>query len=795
MFDRVIEHSVDMSGAKSAPTPLLHKLLTVSIHVAFVAVYLIGLHEAPLGVGIIAVNVSVAHYALLLGLWGPKPGDGGFWWTPSPVHEPFAVMSMLTLGLGEFVALAVISYGQTDASGCSGDVTTLYHYTRNSTRTPPDMPVAEAASQMLAAFGCSVGADGGAVGPCEACGCAAGFLHNWVATLANPDEWTVERGVAHLMGAEGCRDDCLGAEWYMGPVALCVRWTIIDRLWFCFVLLTTVGYGNSFVPSSPLSRQFTLLWALYGLFVFGATSSAWLNALRTAARLLREELARKRDKLHDAVDHLESTLDERSSSQAESARSRRGGSKPVSTKGAAATSSTKEGAAARAPSPVPAPARHHPAPFPPRHHEPPEIYFVARDFFFNFLYFVLLSFVGAAIFSATETDWMFVDAYYHSMMTATTIGLGDLAPQSQAGRLFGIVHMLASVLLFRSVLQTILDGYERRRKSIRKREMLRKQLDEELILSLDKDGDGVGKAEFVLGMLQILGVLQQGDSLPFLEQFARLDADGDGRLTRADLKALTRENQKRESERISAQEAAAKPPGGEDAATDASRIELQVHENALVLMVPALLASFGFLWYSALGHCLLGGGICHALAVGNMIGCAPGRATHRRSIVLLAIGASCFCAVIFLLTSYIVEPDFVFSFDILVETTLLGTLDRSTGTTRRIERGPMRDLAIAITKDLVQDWRTISMILPYLLTFAYSVFLDFQTIYRCYEAFKASEAEGVTIANLVGWDDFEEPAEEDEGEGDVASSAVAEEGTRRDGEPATVPVPESLAFE
>lgn len=384
MFDRVHEHSVDARGERtSPPTPPLHKLATVSIHLAFVAVHLVGLHESPLNVGIIAVNVSVAHYALLLGLWGPKPGDFGFWWTPSPVHEPFAATCMLTLGLADFVALAVISYGQTDASGCSSDLTTLYHYTRNSTR--PDMPVAEASSQMLAAFGCSVGADGGAVGPCEACGCAAGLLHGWVAGLDSPGEWTVEEGVRHLMGAEGCHDDCVGAE---GPVALCVRWTIIDRLWFCFVLLTTVGYGNSFVPSSPLSRQFTLLWALYGLFVFGATSSAWLNALRTAARLLREELARDRDKLHDTMNHMHEEAQEERSKRAAGSSTK--GHEAVSTKGAA--------------------PRVKPEPAPPRH-QPPDIYYVARNFFVNFLYFVLLNFVGAGIFSTTEKDWRFVDAY------------------------------------------------------------------------------------------------------------------------------------------------------------------------------------------------------------------------------------------------------------------------------------------------------------------------------------------------------------------------------------------------
>ena len=323
------------------------------------------------------------------------------------------------------------------------------------------------------------------------------------------------------------------------------------------------------------------------------------------------------------------------------------------------------------------------------------------------------------------------------MMTATTIGLGDIAPQSQAGRLYGIVHMLASVLLFRLVLETIVDGYERWRQSIRKGEMLRKQLDEKLIAALDKDGSGVDRAEFVLGMLQTLGVLQRGDYEPFLEQFARLDTNGDGRLSRDDLVALTAAKRR---------EVAAM----RDAARHDLSYELRVQENATVLMVPALLASFGFLWYSAFGYCLLGGGLCHALAIGNMIGCAPGRAKHRRSIVLLLLGLLCFCLSAFILISYLVDPKAVLDNDSLIETCLLGSLDYVTGATVRIEPGDDREAVIAYSKTLVHDARTLVLLVPYFAIFAYSLILHLHTIYICTKAMAASKTEGDTLAVFVG---------------------------------------------
>jgi hypothetical protein len=65
----------------------------------------------------------------------------------------------------------------------------------------------------------------------------------------------------------------------------------------------------------------------------------------------------------------------------------------------------------------------------------------------------------------------------------------------------------------------------------------------EQIMALDRDGRGVDQLEFVVGMLQILGVelcgkpLSWGDVRPFILLFDRLDVSKTRRLTNADLKA------------------------------------------------------------------------------------------------------------------------------------------------------------------------------------------------------------------------------------------------------------------
>ena len=59
--------------------------------------------------------------------------------------------------------------------------------------------------------------------------------------------------------------------------------------------------------------------------------------------------------------------------------------------------------------------------------------------------------------------------------------------------------MVFSVVLFGSIMKTIMAANDARAADERKRQLLRRQLDMNLITSLDCNGDGVDKLEFVLG--------------------------------------------------------------------------------------------------------------------------------------------------------------------------------------------------------------------------------------------------------------------------------------------------------
>ena len=44
-----------------------------------------------------------------------------------------------------------------------------------------------------------------------------------------------------------------------------VRWSVVDALYFCIVLVSTVGYGANLAPRSGWSRLFTIYFAMSGL--------------------------------------------------------------------------------------------------------------------------------------------------------------------------------------------------------------------------------------------------------------------------------------------------------------------------------------------------------------------------------------------------------------------------------------------------------------------------------------------------------------------------------------------------
>ena len=65
---------------------------------------------------------------------------------------------------------------------------------------------------------------------------------------------------------------------------------------------------------------------------------------------------------------------------------------------------------------------------------------------------VLLVAVGTAVFSWLE-GWSTVDSLYFSVVTVTTVGYGDITPDTDGAKLFTVLYILAGI----SIIGTFLD--------------------------------------------------------------------------------------------------------------------------------------------------------------------------------------------------------------------------------------------------------------------------------------------------------------------------------------------------
>ena len=75
---------------------------------------------------------------------------------------------------------------------------------------------------------------------------------------------------------------------------------------------------------------------------------------------------------------------------------------------------------------------------------------------------VSLILVGTVVMKFIE-DWTWVDALYFSVVTVTTVGFGDLTPESDAGKLFTVFYIIVGVGIIATYLNARLEHNARRR--------------------------------------------------------------------------------------------------------------------------------------------------------------------------------------------------------------------------------------------------------------------------------------------------------------------------------------------
>ncbi|KAL9999322.1 putative Two pore domain potassium channel, EF-hand domain pair, EF-Hand 1, calcium-binding protein [Helianthus debilis subsp. tardiflorus] len=143
--------------------------------------------------------------------------------------------------------------------------------------------------------------------------------------------------------------------------------------------------------------------------------------------------------------------------------------------------------------------------------------------------------LGVAVLHFVENlGWL--DCFYLSVMSVTTVGYGDIAFSSASGRVFACVWLLVSTLAVARAFLYLAEA----RVDKRHRRMVKWVLGQDLtvaqFLAADIDNNGsVSKAEYVIYKLKEMGKVTDKDILQICTIFDRLDTGNSGKISLADL--------------------------------------------------------------------------------------------------------------------------------------------------------------------------------------------------------------------------------------------------------------------
>jgi len=175
-------------------------------------------------------------------------------------------------------------------------------------------------------------------------------------------------------------------------------------------------------------------------------------------------------------------------------------------------------------------------------------WFFAKNMLPAFLMWLVLQLVGAAGFVAIESidnGWDFGSAFYHCIVTATTVGYGDMSIDTDGGMVWASVHIIFSVAMLGELVSTFdnLRGEWSLKKN--KMEQLHNKMDPNLLTKLlstiEKHdpaagaGSRINQTQFLLAMLVESGALDQEAVAPLEQIFGKAPVDENGTMSRDDL--------------------------------------------------------------------------------------------------------------------------------------------------------------------------------------------------------------------------------------------------------------------
>ena len=83
---------------------------------------------------------------------------------------------------------------------------------------------------------------------------------------------------------------------------------------------------------------------------------------------------------------------------------------------------------------------------------------------------IIILIFGATVFHYLE-GWRLIDAMYFCVITLTTIGYGDFAPKTDAGKIFNMIYILMGLGLILGFIKTVYSHYADSKKGLKNKNL------------------------------------------------------------------------------------------------------------------------------------------------------------------------------------------------------------------------------------------------------------------------------------------------------------------------------------